>query len=243
MEEQFKTLRQLFKDLASGDEAESQLFDGLQEALEQAHSEFEEQLTDWGKGVKETVQRTCGEATVTVTQHTADIGKAVDTLQVALESIVRQAKTFVEEQRKLVAEIKEYANAQAQVEIARLKKQNQLLNQMVANERSKANAAKDDLVKRVTGLLDNFLQERDESLKVATKGLQRENDGMLKATEAEFVNHGKTYDTAEARIHAFDGVLQQNTRENKRKRDMISKVGLMLFIPFVGSLNPFLDHR
>lgn len=239
MEERFKALRQQFQDLASGDEAEDELFQNLQQSLEHAHSEFEEHLTSWSEGVKEQVRKTCGEATSVVTRHTSDIGKAVDSLQAALESISRQAKTFVEEQRQFVTEIKEYANSQAQAEIARLKKQNQLLNQLVVNERNKANAAKDDLMQRVTGLLDGFLQDRDESLKTAARGLQRENDGLAKATEGKYATHGKTYDTAETRVHAFDDVLEQNVRENKRKRDVISQVRRLSYLPFASLRGSF----
>ncbi|KAJ3539330.1 hypothetical protein NMY22_g4783 [Coprinellus aureogranulatus] len=145
MEDGFKALRQQFHDLATGDEAEILLF-----------------------RVKETVQQTCGEATTSVAQHTSDIGKAVDGLQAALESIVNQVRTFIGEQCQLVVEIKEHANSQTQGEITRSKRQNHLLNQMVLSERNKASAAKDDsLVKQVTGVLDKFLQDRDESLQKA----------------------------------------------------------------------------
>ncbi|KAJ3527840.1 hypothetical protein NMY22_g9631 [Coprinellus aureogranulatus] len=153
MEDGFKSLRQQFQDLAAGDEAEK----------------FEEQLTGWSQGVEETVQQTCGEATTTVAQHVSDIGKAVDGLQAALESIVNQARTFVGEQR----------------EMARLKRQTQPLNQMVLNERNKGSAAKDDLVKQVTGVLDKFPRDRDESLTTAARGLQREDDGTYDMDMAE----------------------------------------------------------
>ncbi|KAJ2931380.1 hypothetical protein H1R20_g5745, partial [Candolleomyces eurysporus] len=223
LDNQLQSFRQQFQGLVAGDEAEDKLFDGLQEELESAHSAFEEELANWGEGVKETVQRSCREASATVTQQNADIGKAVDSLQAALDNIVRQAKNFVQEQRQLLAEMKEYSDSQAASEIARLKKQNQMLNQMVANERNRANAAKDDLVQRVTGLLDTFLQERDESLKSAAKEFQRENDSLANVTKAETAKHAKTCDAAGARIEAFDGTLQQGVRENKRKREEFSK--------------------
>ncbi|KAF5315601.1 hypothetical protein D9611_004710 [Ephemerocybe angulata] len=223
MDEQFKTLQQQFQSLAAGEEADTKLFTGLQESLEQAHSAFEDELANWGESVKDTVQQSCGEASTTANNQMVDIGRAVDSLQAALESIVRQAKGFVEEQRHLVAEIKEYSNAQAAAEIARLKKQNQMLSQMIASERDKANVAKDDLVQRVTGLLDNFLQGRDDSLKSATRELQRENDGFASAKKVEQTNHLKTCDAAETRIQSFDGALQQRVRENKRKHEEITK--------------------
>lgn len=236
LDNQLQSFRQQFQGLAAGDEEEDNLFDGLQQELESAHSAFEEELAHWGEGVKETVQRSCREASTAVTQQNTDIGKAVDSLQAALDNIVQQARNFVQDQRQLLAEMKEYSNSQAASEIARLKKQNQMLNQVVANERNRANAAKDDLVQRVTGLLDTFLQERDESLKSAARELQRENDGLANATKAEAAKYGKTCEAAEGRIQAYDGRLQQGIRENKRKREEVSKVCAIMIPRFDCSL-------
>ena len=217
-------LREHFQALAANEEEEGQLFSNLSKQLESAQAAFEETLEAWGEGVRETVRTSCGEASSTVAKGNADIGKAVDSLQLALENIMKEARTFLQEQKQLIGELKDYANSQATAEIARLKKQNELLAQLVVTERNRANAAKDELVRRVTGLLDTFLQERDESLKAAARDLQKENDAQAKARSAESAEHGKTWDATETRFHSFDGILQQNVRDNKRKRDMISKV-------------------
>ena len=66
------------------------------------------------------------------------------------------------------------ANTAASEEIARLKQQNEELSRLLDRGRVDAEKAKDELVKRVSGLLADFLNERQVFLRTTIEDVQAE---------------------------------------------------------------------
>ncbi|KAG2020259.1 kinesin [Coprinopsis cinerea AmutBmut pab1-1] len=223
LEKQGDANRHLFQRMAEDDEAETRVFAALEQDLQKVHSAFEMELTTWRTTVKDALQVSCGEIGAAVEKHNVVIEQSVDALQAALDDIVRRAKQYLQEQRHIIAEMKESADSHAASEIARLKKENEWLSKLVDKERKQAEASKDNLIQRISGLLGNFLDERDASLRASVKDIQQKHDQHAESSGAYFAQQDKRLSTVGDKSKVFETSLQQASREGKRKREAVGE--------------------
>ena len=110
---------------------------------------------------------------------------------------MRQATNDIARESQAISEVKILANTAASEEIARLKQQNEELSRLLDRGRVDAEKAKDELVKRVSGLLADFLNERQVFLRTTIEDVQAETlrpqshaNQRLKNSR-DLVRHGK----------------------------------------------------
>ncbi|TFK29957.1 kinesin [Coprinopsis marcescibilis] len=223
LEQRTETNRQLFAGIRKDDETDTRLFSALEADLKKAHSMFETQLTTWKTTVQSTLKISRAQIDTDVKSHNTAVERSVDALQAALDGIVHQAKSYLAEQRQILAKMKENSNVQAASELARLKQENEWLTKMVDDERRKANASKDDLIHRVSGLLGTFLQERDTSLRNAVQDIQQKHDVQAESTKTHFTQREEQLTNAGEKMKLFETSLQQGSREGKRKRETVGE--------------------
>lgn len=154
--------------------------------------------------------------------------KAFKSLGAITETILEEAQGYIASEQKSLQEAKALAENTSKAEVTRLKQQNALLTRLLETERLKAERAKDELLKRISGLLNNFTLERDQSLREAFTEMTESNStaeaGMLKLGKEQ----GQTLDAIVGKGNEWSTSLSRRAGEGKRTRDGGFKVRLPL---------------
>lgn len=235
LQERGESSRSLFDKIQADDESENKLFAGLEQDLQTAHSAFETQMTSWRSTVQVALTQTCTQTGTTIKGHNATVEQSVDGLHSALEEIVRKARQYLAEQRDILAEMKQSADQQSSSEVARLKEENEWLSSIVNEERKKAEASKDQLIHRISGLLGSFLQERDASLRAAVEDVKESHNAEAEESQAYYSQQDKRMLGLGDKSQIFESTVQMSSREGKRKREAIDEVCCSSLSPMLGA--------
>ena len=103
-------------------------------------------------------------------------------------------------ERERNAEAKSIAESQAEEQIRRLTDQNAQLTRLLQHEKLKSERMKNELVERVSGLLNEYVADRDKSLEEAVVTIKEEN------SQAESMLNGFTDEYS----RKVDDVMKQN---------------------------------
>lgn len=173
--EQFNIAQDLFQRIQSCDVLEEKAVTSLQREFEAAHKSFKEETSSWGASLEMTCKALCNKVASASTQQVTTLQEVILALYSLLDTTVLDVQGFLKEERQALRAMKDLAETSSHEKASHLKRQNEILAQMLINERKDAEAAKSDLIQRVSGLLDEFMQKRDESLKGSVENLQNSN--------------------------------------------------------------------
>lgn len=140
------------------------------------------------------------------------------------ETILQDAQEHIIAERKSLQDAKAMADNTTKAEIARLQSQNVLLHRALETEKTKAERAKDDLVKRIIALFDGFMAERGRSLKEMFSELSESNSSAEAGMEKLGRDQGQRLDAVISRGKEWSETLDKRAGESKRLRDGGSKV-------------------
>jgi kinesin family member 11 len=136
-------------------------------------------------------------------------------------------------ERKHSTEVKSLAESQAEEQIRYLTEQNAQLTRLLQTERSKSERMKNDLVERVSGLLNDFVAERNRSLEESFTKMKQENgraEGTLNGFTEEYSRKSNVVMT---RNQELSTLLEKKGEQCKRLRDGANKV--ILDYPALGT--------
>jgi kinesin family protein 11 len=122
-----------------------------------------------------TCKTLCDKVASASSQQVTALREAILTLYSLLDTAVLDVQEFLKEERQALRAMKDLAETSTHENVSHLKQQNEILAQMLVNERKDAETAKSDLIQRVSGLLGEFMQKRDESLRGSVESLQNSN--------------------------------------------------------------------
>lgn len=145
-----------------------------------------------------------------------------------IESIIREAQDHIETECKAAEEAQLLASAASNEEIRRLQEQNAYLVSLLETEKVKSERAKDDLIKRISGLLGEFVNERDRSLREAVTDISESNERGEEVMVQFGEDHGKKVEGIVTRAQEWAPVLSKKGGEGKRLRDGALKVSFFL---------------
>jgi kinesin family protein 11 len=129
-------------------------------------------------------------------------------------------------ERKHSAEVKSLAESQAEEQIRHLEEQNAQLTRLLQHEKSKSERMKNDLVERVSGLLNEFVAERNRSLEESFTKMKQEN-GHVESTLNGFTEeYSRKADDVMRRNQELSTSLEKKGEQCKRLRDGANKVNL-----------------
>lgn len=145
--------------------------------------------------------------------------KALKGMSSLIESIIREAQDHIETERKAAEEAQLLASTASGEEIHRLQEQNAYLFCLLESERIKSERAKDDLIKRISGLLGEFVNERDRSLREAVTDISEGNERGEEVMTHFGEEHGKKVEAIVTRGQEWNAGLAKKSGEGKRLRD------------------------
>ncbi|EKM55573.1 uncharacterized protein PHACADRAFT_173717 [Phanerochaete carnosa HHB-10118-sp] len=202
------------KELAS-DEATNAIHTTMQETQEGIKTA----LGSWVDTMRQHCEETCKEVEASMTASCLTVEKAFKSLGAITETVLQEAHDYITSEQKSLQEGKALADSTSKAEVVRLRQQNALLTQLLESEKVRADQAKDELLKRISGLLVNFTAERDQSLRGAFAEMSESNA----AAEAGMVKQGKEQgqrlDAVIGKGTEWSETLDRRAGEGKRTRD------------------------
>lgn len=115
-----------------------------------------------------------------------------------------------------------------QQEIARLKKQNGRLSELLEAERKEGLKARDNLLKRITTMLSDFTDERDKSLRSIVTNVQNENVAASTGVQSLYDSHNQVMNESSASNRILVASVDKGAIESGHARLSAEKVSLLI---------------
>ena len=227
VEEHFKQAKELFHRLKSQTAVEDQAVAELGKELEDTRQSLLTTVSSWSKEFQSSCKRLCDETRQSTNEQTAVLEEAISTMQTIFKSSVDDTLAFIESQKSTLQEIRSSSHSTLTQEITRLKSQNQILAELLVNERKAADKAKDELVARISSMLGDFVQKRDESLRSSVSNLQQSNQEVEALLAATCSKQVKSIDAATQQGVQFQSSLAAKIKEDDDAADQAYEVSLV----------------
>lgn len=175
IKDHFDEARKLFQQIEENATIEDTALSRLKHSVETAYTSFKEEASSWGDDLQNTSNKLCGESAASSNEQISLLQESSSILSSLVEAIEQQVHTYLRNEQEALSEVQTLAEKMMTREMAHLKRQNELLAQMLVNERKQAEKGKADILQRVSGMLGEFMQKRDDHLKESIGNLQESN--------------------------------------------------------------------
>jgi kinesin family protein 11 len=229
IDDQFRRTRELLDFIQSQNNLEKEGTDKAYRDLQLNHQIFESEFLGRVKTLKTTFEQMCCQTIAAGNSQALAMETSLDALHTLMDGVLRQATDDITEDGRAISEVKALADAAASEEIARLKQQNEELSRLLDRGRVDAEKAKDELVKRVSGLLGDFLNERQVSLKTAIEDVQAGNAKAAESHQSALKKQHEIWRDMESRVLSSESVINRTGKDLKRLRDGTFKVRTLLW--------------
>ncbi|KAH8106971.1 P-loop containing nucleoside triphosphate hydrolase protein, partial [Cristinia sonorae] len=217
--EQLEKVRDGLKVIHAKDEAADAAVHDIQTVVEETQEMVKSSFTNWAEQLRQFCDATYKETETTSIAAFTTVEKTFKSLGSIAEVLLKEAQDYILAERKSLLEAKALADGTSQGEIQRLQQQNALLVRLLESEKVKAGRSKDELIKRISGLLGDFTAERDRSLREAFSEMSDSNTnaekGMVKLGEQQ----GQQLESVMANGIEWATTLEKRRGELKRNRD------------------------
>ncbi|KAK0459751.1 kinesin 2 [Desarmillaria tabescens] len=221
--EHLQQVQESLNDICGQDDSEDQALTVVKKTMQETHETFKVGFGSWGENLSSSCVQLCAKVDNVGANAFGGVEKAVKAMALLVEDVLRDALQFIEAERQGLLALQSLGSDAANAEIQRLREQNEVLTTMIENERINADKSKSELVKRISGLLGDFVMERDKGLRVAVKGVQIANEkgaGVLK----EFIGkQDSALSDMESEGTKVATTLEKRSGDMKRTRDGILK--------------------
>lgn len=194
IDNQFNKARALFQHMADSGATEDNILCGLEREIETTAASFKSEVLTWGKTLQTSSDRLCNQHTASSTTQINILEESASLLHSLVEAISQHVCTYLNDQQRSVSETQSLSEAAFAQEMLHLKRQNEIMAQMLANERKQAEKAKADLLQRVSGMLGEFMQKRDDYLKETIGNLQQSNQEVEQILTSTYQRQATIFD-------------------------------------------------
>lgn len=127
-------------------------------------------------------------------------------------------------ERERNAEAKSIAENQAEEQIRRLKDQNAQLTRLLQHEKLKSERMKNELVERVSGLLNEYVSDRHKTLEEAVIAIKEENSQAESTLNGFTDDYSRKVDDVTKQNQELCTFIEKKGDQCKRLRDGAAKV-------------------
>lgn len=206
----FSTIQQLLKKTKTQEGIEDRTIVSLEQELQSATSTFKSNVSTWSEELTSTCALRCKELNDAGIKQISLLTQSMATLHSLVDSICREVRDYLKSEQESLTQSHEVTKKLTSEETSHLRQQNEILANMLVEERRNSDKAKSELLQRFSGLLGEFLQKRDESLKESIGNLQHNNK------EAEDL----LASTSRRHLQVHNDIIQQNDEISGRLVDM-----------------------
>ncbi|KIY43413.1 kinesin-domain-containing protein [Fistulina hepatica ATCC 64428] len=223
VDEQLKRLQVALDSIRGRDLEENHALQSAQETLQKGFETLQTGFGTWADDITVSCQTLHQELDTSFVRALEALETVFKNMAALFEGMVNDAMVYVEAERQSVLQVKSLAEKASGEEIARLTAQNEMLKEMVEQERVAGQKAKDELLQRVSGLIGDFVNERDQCLRNAVGQAVKSNRQAVADAKEFGTGHGKVMSSMEAHALSMDSIVQQRRVEGKRTWDAAMK--------------------
>lgn len=173
--EHFSKAQGFFQQIEENVTIEDNVLRGLKNEIETASTSFKGEVVTWRKTLQTSSNQLCEEYAASSTAHISLLEESASILHSLVEAIAKHVRTYLKNEQSTISEVQSLSGTAATRETAHLKRQNEILAQMLMNERKHSEKAKADLLQQMSGMLGEFMQKRDDHLRESIGNLQQSN--------------------------------------------------------------------
>jgi len=217
--EHFNKAQELFKQIESGEVIEGNSIAALKHQIETTGEAFNTEISSWRNEFAATCNRLCEDAAATSIEQIILLEDSSTTLSSFVEAISQKIQCYLSTELSALDEIQTLARNLVLKEISNLQRQNEILGRMLVEERDHGEKAKNELLQRVSGLLSDFMQKRDDSLKESIGNLQRSNmevEDLLNSTYERQVSAHEEMVVRTRKVGLYLGEVNGQRSESRR---------------------------
>ncbi|KAG8857200.1 kinesin motor protein cin8 [Tulasnella sp. 330] len=205
--------------IKSKDAAESQAVMALSAAVRTTTETIVTRFSGWESSLKESCDVLVGEVGTACEVGIESATNAFKTAVGLVDTVVLEAKAFVDEERKAFEELRDMTEHAASSEVSRLKNQNKLLTQLLDSEKVKAERMRDDLIKQVSCLLVGFTEARDASVREAVGAVREDiEEGQMEMAQYATRVEGKVGEGV-GRMQKMSSKIESRIGDGRNARD------------------------
>ncbi|PFH54335.1 hypothetical protein AMATHDRAFT_186247 [Amanita thiersii Skay4041] len=219
IELQSQRLNEALALIQSKDSTETDILQTVQSTLTNVIGTLQTELVTWNESLQETFKKRCQEFNHITGSGFSALEDSLNTLGSLAESVVRDASQYIENERIAKSKTRTLAEVSSNTEVQRLKKQNQVLLNLLDNEKQKGEKSRQELLQRINGLLGDYLKERDTSLRLAVGLVQAENSQAEQALSEFSASHSQLIAASDGHAAELNTTLSSVGQGCKRTRD------------------------
>lgn len=218
-------LQRSVEEIHSHEKTESTSIEEIQFLVNGTHASFVQSFETWTQQLRSMMQIVCSKLTTQSSEGLGNAENALESMIGLIDTLSQDLNGYLIHEKKDLNWLMTLANQAAMTEIARLNQQNERLVQLLEDEKSVALQAQNDLVRRVSGLLCDFVDERDRNLRGVLNLIIDDNQKAQQDVQSFSAQHQGRVIALEERNGEIASFLHDRTNEAKRTRDGNLKVG------------------
>ncbi|KIK96808.1 hypothetical protein PAXRUDRAFT_825572 [Paxillus rubicundulus Ve08.2h10] len=219
IDQQLQRIQDSLRVINAKDDASTEALGIVQNAVKDSQETFKGSFAAWSDSLRTSSQTLCKELYSANQSNFIAVEDALKTMVSLIDTIVNEGLAFVKAEGESTRQAKALVDEMSRAEIARLQAQNALLTHTLESEKIRSEAAKDELVQRVSGLLGEFIAAQDQELKEAFGGVMKENVKAEEEVGKFGQRHTRLIDDAAARGAEVSTSFARRGAEGKRMRD------------------------
>ncbi|KAF8590615.1 kinesin-domain-containing protein [Ramaria rubella] len=181
----------------------------VQAAVREAGEIMKRSFSAWSLDLKRNCESLCSEVQRSSLRSAGAVEQAFKAMGTVLQSVIREAHEYVETERGAAADFGLLVKESTDMELDYLRQQNMLLTQLLHVERAKSERARDGLIQRISGLLEEYTETRDQSLREAVE-LVHQNVSARENTVDQFLSeHSRHVEAGIKRRRDWDASLEK----------------------------------
>ncbi|KAI8998545.1 kinesin-domain-containing protein [Trametes punicea] len=219
LKEQLDKVQEALQLIHAKEETAKETVDTIRNTISETYGSLQTCFATYAEDLRRHCEAICEEAQASSLASCNAVEKAFQELGGLTEAIRQEAVEFVANERKTLQEAKSLADNTTNSEILRLKQQNALLVRLLETERAEAKRSADALLERIAGLLGDYTNERDRSLRETFSEMTESNAAAEHEMQQLGQKQGQQLEAAVVRGSAWNEQLVKRGAEGKRLRD------------------------
>ncbi|KAF8274997.1 P-loop containing nucleoside triphosphate hydrolase protein [Lactarius quietus] len=217
--DQVRRLQDVMSSIQAQDEVAGEALRNAQTSVKEANDNIRATFSSWSDKLVQSSLSWRADLEKSSSNSFQAVEKALDSIAVLVQSVIQETHKHMVAERERNAEAKSTAESQAEEQICRLKDQNAQLTRLLQHEKLKSERMKNELVERVSGLLNEYVADRDKSLEEAVVAIKEENsqaESMLNRFTDEY---SQKVDDVMKRNQELYTDIEKKSDQCKRLRD------------------------
>ncbi|KAH9856982.1 kinesin-domain-containing protein [Lenzites betulinus] len=219
LKDQLEKVQEALELIHAKEDTSKEAVDTIFTTINEAHDNMKNEFAAYAEGLRKHCETICEEAQASSLASCTVVEKAFQDLGGLAETIKQEALDFVATERKTLQAAKALADNTTNTEIIRLRQQNDLLTRLLETERVEAKRSADALLERIAGLLGDYTNERDRSLRQTFSEMTESNTAAEHDMHDLGQKQGQQLEAAVVRGGTWSEQLAKRGVEGKRLRD------------------------